>query len=125
MSESSKVFITERDGDTLIVVPHGDGLGFRYADVQIEANNIRRDIGKPDVANLIIDLEQLDYFGSEVIGVFITMAREASNRGGKAAMCNVSDKMRNVLQNMKLFSLWPHFSSRAEALVFVREKAAP
>ena len=65
MPEKSKVFITERDGDTLIVVPHGDGLGFRYADVQIEANNIRRIIGQPDVANLVIDLEQLDYFGSE------------------------------------------------------------
>ncbi len=125
MPESSKVFVTERDGDTLIVVPHGDGLGFLYADVQIETNNIRRVLGWTDVANLVIDLEQLDYFGSDVIGVFITMARESSNRGCKAAMCNATEKMRQVLQSMKLFRLWTHFSSRIEALAFVQQKTAP
>ena len=125
MPESSKVFVTERDGDTLIVVPHGDGLGFRYADVQIEASNIHRVLGGTDVANLAIDLEQLDYFGSEVIGVFITMAREASNRGGKTVMSNATKKMRHVLQSMKLFRLWPHFSSRVEALAYVQQKTAP
>ena len=119
MAAKPRVFDTEKIGNTLIVIPHGDGLGFRYADVQIEANQIRRTIAEPGVKHLVIDLSELDYFGSEVIGVFITMAREATNRGGKAAMCNASEKMRQVLESMKLFKLWPHCDSRNEALEIV------
>ncbi|MBT4865141.1 MAG: STAS domain-containing protein [Planctomycetaceae bacterium] len=119
MAAKPRVFNTEQLGNTLIVIPHGDGLGFRYADVQIEANQIRRTIAERSVKHLVIDLAELDYFGSEVIGVFITMAREATNRGGKAAMCNASEKMRQVLESMKLFKLWPHCDSRKEALAIV------
>lgn len=119
MTPDSKVFVTQREGETLIVVPQSDGLGFRHADVQIEANQIRRSLSQTDVRHLVVDLSELDYFGSEVIGVFITMAREATNRGGKAALCNASPKMRQVLENMKLFNLWPHFDSRAEAVAAV------
>jgi anti-anti-sigma factor len=121
MATKPRVFDTESAGDTLIVIPHGDGLGFRYADVQIEANQIRRTLSEPGVRNLVIDLGELEYFGSEVIGVFITMAREATNRGGKAAMCNASQKMQQVLENMKLFRLWPHCDSRDAALETVQQ----
>ncbi len=120
MASKPRVFDTEKTGNTLVVIPHGDGLGFRYADVQIEANQIRRTIAEPGIDNLVIDLAELDYFGSEVIGVFITMAREATNRGGKAVMCNASEKMKQVLENMKLFKLWPHCDSREEALAFIQ-----
>jgi anti-anti-sigma factor len=119
MAAKPRVFDTETIGNTLIVIPHGDGLGFRYVDVQIEANQIRRTIAEPGVNHLVIDLAELEYFGSEVIGVFITMAREATNRGGKAAMCNASEKMRQVLESMKLFKLGPHCDSRKEALEIV------
>jgi anti-anti-sigma factor len=122
MPANAKVFNTDRAGDTLIVIPQGDGLGFRYADVHTEANGIRRSLGQPDIRHLVIDLESLDYFGSEVIGVFITMAREATNRGGNAALCNASEKMQEVLDNMKLFKLWPHFNSRADALQDVQQR---
>ena len=121
MPANAKVFNTDREDDTLIVIPQGDGLGFRYADVHSEANEIRRSLGQPDIRHLVIDLEALDYFGSEVIGVFITMAREATNRGGNAALCNASEKMQEVLNNMKLFTLWPHFNSRADALKNVQQ----
>lgn len=121
MAKKPQVFKTEQTGNTLVVIAHGDGLGFRYADVQVEANQIRRTIAEPGVDNLVIDLSDLDYFGSEVIGVFITMAREATNRGGKAAMCCASEKMQKVLENMKLFKLWPHFDTRDTALENVQQ----
>lgn len=112
----AKVFLVEQNGDVLVITPHGDGLGFRYADVQIEANAIRRTIAGPGVTHIVLDLGLLDYFGSEVIGVLITIAREACNRGGSAVLCNASEKMQQVLTNMRLFKLWPHCESREAAI---------
>ena len=120
MPPDQKVLLTEQQGETLIVRPQGLGLGFRYADLQTESNNICQRLSKSDVSHLVVDLGGLDYFGSEVIGVFIKMARDVTNRGGRVALCGASDKMREVLENMNLFRLWPHFPSREEALQSVQ-----
>ena len=66
--------------------------------------------------NLVVDLQGLDYIGSEVIGVVIGLARRVTDRGGKAALCRASANVREVMQTMGLLRLWPHFESRNEAM---------
>lgn len=111
-----KIFRIEGEGDTLIVIPVIDGCGFRYAQLQTEANSLRRKFELKEFKNLLMDLAHLHYFGSELIGVLIALARKVTDTGGKAAICNGSDKMLEVLNNMRLMKLWPHFKTREEAL---------
>ncbi len=114
------VFKIERDGPTLVVIPVVDGCGFRYQQLHLEANSLQRKFDTRLFANLAVDLSQLNYFGSELIGVLIRLARSVSNNGGRAAFCGASTRMLEVLEGMRLTKLWPMFNTREEALAHLR-----
>ena len=114
-----KIFKLDKVGSTLCITPQSENSGFRYQDLHIEANAIRGQLMKPENKNLIIDLRQMDHFGSEFIGALVSMLREVRNRGGKACFCCARPQMLQVLQNMSLFRLWPHHDTREEALAAI------
>ncbi|WP_437226082.1 STAS domain-containing protein [Planctomicrobium sp. SH661] len=110
-----KIFQVEQADQSLIVTPRGEGSAFRYQDLHLEANAIRAQLSNPQVRNLIIDLSQMEYFGSEFIGALVSLLRETRTRKGKGCFCAASPQMLQVLQNMSLFKLWPHYETRDEA----------
>ena len=116
-----KIFAVELVGKTLCIRPQGEGSAFRYQDLHIEANAIRAELAKPTVNSLIVDLEQMEYFGSEFIGALVSMLREVRNRGGKACFCSARPQMLQVLQNMIVFRLWPHYETRDVAIAAMAE----
>jgi anti-anti-sigma factor len=120
--EPLKIFQVQGEGRTLIVIPQAESYGFRYTDVHLESNKLLQVMAGPDFDNLIVDFGALHYFGSEFIGALIRLARTTCDSGGRVALCNASDKMLQVLTNMRLNKLWPYFDTRAEALESV---AAP
>ena len=124
MLDHLKIFRAAQTGDILVIQPHGDASAFRYQDLHQEANAIRAALGKPGVSHLVIDLSQLNYFGSEFIGSLVSMAREVRNRRGKATMCAATEQMLEVLQNMSLFKLWPYFDTQPEAIAFIQRETA-
>lgn len=116
MVKHLKLFQIEQIGDTVVVTPQGQGPGFRYQDLHVEANAVRGHLLKSGRCNLIMDLAAMDYCGSEFIGSLISMLREVRNRGGKAMFCRANANMHKVLDNMSLFRLWPYFATREAAL---------
>lgn len=111
-----KIFLVEQTGDVVTITPGGGGNGFRYNDLHSETNSIRGHMMTPGAKHLIVNLEKMDYFGSEFIGALVSMLREVKNRGNKACFCSANSQMLGVLQNMSLFKLWPHYVTRDEAL---------
>ncbi|MCA8997154.1 MAG: STAS domain-containing protein [Planctomycetaceae bacterium] len=116
-----RIFNIEQDGAIVIVTPQGEGSAFRYQDLHLEANTVRGVLMKPEVKFLIIDLEQLEYFGSEFIGSLVSMLREMRVRAGKGCFCSARPQMLQVLQNMSLCRLWPHYDSREAAVAAANE----
>ena len=116
-----KIFAVDCDGSTLVVIPQVEGSGFRYQQLHIEANSLQRKFEMKQFSNLVVDLSNLNYFGSELIGVLIRLARTVTNGNGQAAMCGPSPKMLEVLDGMRLRKLWPIFASRDEALRHVKQ----
>jgi len=115
MVQHLKLFSIEDIDQTIIVCPHGEGSAFRYQDLHMEANTVRGYLMKPGKRNLIVDMHNLEYCGSEFIGALVSMLRETRNRGGTGVFCRAQPQMMQVLQNMSLFKLWPHFDSREDA----------
>jgi anti-anti-sigma factor len=115
------VFKIEADGETLIVVPVVDNCGFRYQQLHVEANSLQRKFETKQFVNLVVDLSSLNYFGSELIGVLIRLARAVTNGNGRAAFCGPSPKMLEVLEGMRLTKLWPIFASREDATKHVKQ----
>lgn len=116
MLDHLKIFRVEQVGEVIIITPGGEGSGFRYQDLHSETNAIRGQMTKPGCKHLVVNLEKMDYFGSEFIGALVSMLREVKNRGNKAAFSAANPQMLQVLQNMSLFKLWPHYNTKDEAV---------
>lgn len=116
----NKVFRLERDGNVLIVVPQGDVSGFRYNDVHQESNVTLQVLDDPSLQHVVIDFTAEQILGSIIISVVIKTCRKAGAKGGKAAFCNASPDMLEVLTTMNLTKLWSHYPSRAEAIAAVQ-----
>lgn len=116
MRRFHKVFQMEEKGNTLVVCPLGDALGFRYLDVHNETNAVLRELDNQHLSNLVIDFGGKELFGSIIIGSIIKMARKAGQNGGQVAFCNASPEMMEALETMNLWKLWPYFATGTEAM---------
>jgi anti-anti-sigma factor len=114
------IFKIEPEANILVVSPLADSCGFRYQQLHIEANNLQRKFETKAFGHLVIDLENLNYFGTELIGVMIRLARAVTNLGGRSAFCSASPRMLEVLESMRLTKLWPIFPNRVQALEHVK-----
>lgn len=116
MLKHLNIFDVRQEGNVLVVSPKVDAGSFRYHELHREANSVRDLLSRPDIQHLVLNLSQLQYFGSEFIGSLVSMAREVRNRRGKALICEANPTMLDVLKNMSLFKLWPYFESESAAL---------
>ncbi|REJ89490.1 MAG: anti-sigma factor antagonist [Planctomycetota bacterium] len=124
MVKHLKLFKIEESDGALVVAPLGQGSGFRYHDLHQESNAVRTHLLKTKSPVVIMDMEQMEYCGSEFIGSLISMLRETRNRGGKAAFCSANSHMHKVLENMSLFKLWPYFETREDAVSALTAEAS-
>ena len=116
MKPFHRVFRLDRRGDTLVVCPLGDALGFRYLDVHNETNAVLRVLDEPELTNLVVDFGGKELFGSIMVGSIIKMARKVGHSGGKTAFSNASVEMSEALETMNLGKLWPYFPTVTEAM---------
>ena len=121
MPDPQKVFQVERHGDVLIVVPQGAALNFQYQEVHLESNSLFRVVEEPDLRHAVIDLGSVAYVDSVIISSILRVLTKTRQGGGKAVFCSGSDEMKEILKCIKLGKLWPHFSSRDEAIQAVRQ----
>lgn len=119
-AHTNKVFRLERDQDVLVVVPQGDANGFRYHDVHQESNATLLLLDDPTLQHAVIDLGCEQILGSIIISVVIKICRKIGQKGGKAAFCNASPDMQEVLATMNLTRLWNYHATRTEAVLAVR-----
>lgn len=111
-----RIFQISRLGDALIVTPRRSEGDFRYQDLHVEANSVRGLLSAPDVRKLVINLEELDYFGSEFIGALISLLRENHRRGGRGCFCGATPAASEVLAQMGLSEIWPAYETCDAAL---------
>lgn len=117
-----KLFEVEREGPTLIVKPSIHIGTFRFSQLHIETNALRRKLDDRTIHYLVMDFQGMNYVGSEAIGAIIQIARRATDCNAHVAFCGISRQVKEVLMNMRLFDLWPNYPSRDEALQRVRER---
>lgn len=105
-AQRHRIFPVERRGGALVVRPKGDATGFGHAELKAERDRVIALLGSGEFPNLIIDMEDANYFGSEMIGIFSRMISTVRDRGGKHAVVNISSDMREGIAIMKLDQVW-------------------
>lgn len=119
MVDNFEIYKVELNLPNLIVTPQGSTLHFLYSNVQTESNNLLRLFKSPEIKNVIIDLSKVDYLDSIIINSIIRLLQHARQTGGQAVFCNACDNMQNILQSIKLGTLWPLLDSQEEAVKYI------
>ena len=107
---------TERVGSALIVMPSEnrvDGTNARDFQVGLEAA-----IDETDSA-VIFDAETLTYISSAGLRAILLVVKSINRRGGKFAVCSLSDPIREIFSISGFDNIIPIEATRDEALAAI------
>ena len=116
-------FAAERAGDVLCVVPLCDVTGVDQDAVQAGVAELLAMLADVKLRHVVFDFREVEYFGSAMLETMLTFWRHARSRGGRLAVCNLSQAEREVLATVKFDTLWPIGGSREDALRAVSGRA--
>ena len=108
MKYSSKVV-----DNVLLIQLQGDLIG---EDNGFELTDLVNDQINNEVILCAIDLSEVRYMNSSVIGVLITMLTKFRNKGGEVVLINPSDQIKKLLIITKLNAIFNIVNSENEAL---------
>ena len=98
----------------------------REAQFRNEYNDIYRILTTTDAKHMLVDFEEIEYFGSTFIGILIRLAQRVKKGGGYSVLCNLNERMQDVLKNLMLLEnvkvdfFSGCFESREAALAEIR-----
>ncbi len=115
-SEPPDAFTIERRGE-LTVVSATPALESIAMGLEEQAADLIFDPIRHDAAPLIVlDLSQIDYFGSVFLGVLLRCWKLVQAKGGTMALSGVSDRAKELLHLTSLDFVWPIYATRREAV---------
>lgn len=103
----------ERMNDVAVIVPSGSLTGGKETD-ELETN--LRKLVHDNQKKILLDLNKTTYMSSIAIGVLASVQASAINRNLEFYVCNVRDRVENVLTIVKLIRILTVFETREEAL---------
>lgn len=110
------IFHVQRNATTLLVVPRRNISSLSAENIQAELQTILEVLAANDIRDVLVDLESVPHFGSEMLGALHIIWKRVRAGQGKMLLCNVSPVAREILQVAKFDALWPIHGSRSEAL---------
>ena len=116
-----QIFARESHGNTLVLNPIMHLGSLHEPEIVHETQDLLDFINKsnPIPTNLVIDLARGDYLGTAMLGAVVKLWKRVSQRGGRLALCNVSDNVTQVLRVTKLHAIWPIYGTRDQALAAI------
>jgi len=117
-----KTFKSEIEGRTLVVMPSGSLSSLAGQYFQPELDDLLEQLQQSELNNVVIDLGEVSYFGTIMLGTMHRLWRRVRDRDGRMALCNVSTLGHEILRVSGFDTLWPILSSREDALDSVEER---
>ncbi len=117
-------FTGEREGDVLIITPTQNMGDLDLVGLNDPCRNLLDAVRDSDARHLLVDLGQVEYFGSIALSVFVKAWKTISTRGGTMVFCNASQHERSILAITKLDTIWPVVATRDEGLAVIASHAS-
>ncbi len=115
-SSHSQSFRIERHGDIAVVIPSPEVEGMHEAEIQMAAQLVLAPLKEDPPAGLVIDLSQVNYFGSVFISFLLRCHMLVKKHGSEVVLAGASERTRELLHLTALDTLWAIYDTRAEAL---------
>jgi len=117
-----RFFACERADDVLVVSPLEDVGAADQDAVQADVAQLLSMLADADARHVVFDFYSVSYFGSAMLEAILAVWREVRSRGGRLAVCNLSDTERELLATVKFDSIWPIGATREEAMALVQRR---
>lgn len=116
---------TKLSDDAVVIQHHGEFIIIEISSViesldhsagAILADIVLAPVRAAEHPMLIIDLANVELFGSMFLTVLMRSWKSCVTRGGMMVLCGVSDRVRELLSIVRLDRLWPIYATRGEAM---------
>jgi anti-anti-sigma factor len=115
-SNPEDAFTIERHGEVTVITANAALEGLAFGLEEQAAEMILKPLQKQTNPLVLVDLSQVDYFGSMFLALLIRCWKIALAKGGAMALSGVSARTRELLRVTSLDIAWPIYDSKLEAL---------
>lgn len=91
--------------------------------VRSECDGLICEFESQQAQHVLLDLSGMDYFGSNILELMVTIWKKVLAQGGRFALCDVSQVGLEILQTTRFDTLWTIYDSREDALRELPSKA--
>jgi anti-anti-sigma factor len=120
-SSHSQSFRIERHGDIAVVIPSPEVESMHENLIQQAAQMVIGTLREDPPVGLVIDLSQVNYFGSVFLSFLLRCHMFAKKQGSDVVLAGASERTRELLHLTALDTLWALYDTRAEALAALAE----
>ena len=111
---------TQRRHAAIVISFQKEVTQFVDAELFSELDQVLKDLAEADLYHVVLDLGQLEYFGSLILEAMRKIWTVVEEHGGKMVLCRVTDVSREVLQIAHFDTLWPIADTLDSALALLR-----
>lgn len=112
----SESFGIEWHGDIAVIIPTPEVESMAEHLIQQAAHVVLAPLKKDPPAGLVIDLTQVNYFGSVFLSFLLRCHMLAKRHGTEVVLAGASERTRELLHLTALDTLWAIYDTRAQAL---------
>ena len=120
--EEDKVFLTERIGNVLIILPQRNIGSMSDEKVESESESVLEHLLLSGIRHVVMDFSQTSYFGSTMLAQMVTIWRRLHEIEGVLAVCGLSHVGREIIQTANFDNLFGIYETQEEALAAFRAK---
>src|SRR2546430_15465137 len=115
-STQSQSFRIDKHGDIAVIIPSTEVESMPENLIQQAAQMVLAPLRDNPPGGLIIDLSEVDYFGSVFLSFLLRCHMLAKKHGCEVVLAGASERSRELLHLTALDTLWALYNTRAEAL---------
>lgn len=109
-------FKIERHGEIAIVVPSAKVEEMHEALIEQAARMVVQALREDPPAGIVVDLSQVNYFGSVFVSFLLRCHSLAKKNGTEIVLAGPSEPARELLHLLDLETLWAIYNDRQEAV---------
>ena len=115
-SPAAQEFQIERHGEIAVVTPSAKVEEMHETMIEQAARLVVQALRTDPPAGIVIDLSQVNYFGSVFVSFLLRCHSLAKKHGSEIVLAGPSEPARELLKLLDLETLWAIYDTRQEAI---------
>jgi anti-anti-sigma factor len=109
-------FRIERHGEIAVVIPSPKVEEMHEALIEQAAKLVVHSLREDPPAGIVVDLGQVNYFGSVFVSFLLRCHMLAKKQGSEVVLAGASEPARELLHLLDLQTIWALYKTRQEAI---------